>query len=124
MRYQSGTVLGGGLAGRRAPHAWVRVGGRTVSTLDLFGDWLTLLTGPAAERWRAQAADLATSGPAVTLTLGRELLDPTGEFAAAYGLGPDDAILVRPDGYVAWDSRGRRLTWPPRWRPSPGSATW
>jgi hypothetical protein len=27
-----------------------------------------------------------------------------GEFAKAYGLGAAGAGLVRPDGYVAWDS--------------------
>ena len=50
MRYDSGAVLGGhDLAGRRAPHAWVNVDGRTVSTLDLVGDRLTVLTGPAVD---------------------------------------------------------------------------
>jgi hypothetical protein len=36
------------------------------------------------------------------LTLGRDFGDPDGQFAAAYALGPEDAVLVRPDGYVAW----------------------
>ena len=38
----------------------------------------------------------------VTLRLGHELTGPDGTFAAAYGLTGDDAIIVRPDGYVAW----------------------
>ena len=55
VRYDSGAVLGGhALAGRRAPHAWVSVDGRSVSTLDLFGDRLTVLTGADAEPWWAR----------------------------------------------------------------------
>ena len=41
----------------------------------------------------------------------REFTDRDGTFAEAYGLGPDGAVLVRPDGYVAWDSSNpTRLT--------------
>lgn len=36
------------------------------------------------------------------MRLGRELSDPEGVFAAAYGLDYSTAVLVRPDGYVAW----------------------
>ena len=96
VRYVSGAVLEGHpLAGSRAPHAWVVVDGRSVSTLDLFGDHLTVLTGAYT--------DPGPVAPHVrSLALGRDLGDPDGEFAAAYALGPDDAVLVRPDGYVAW----------------------
>ena len=76
-----------------------------MSTLDLFGDRLTLLTGPDGERWRAEAAVLADQGvPLVSYSVAREFADPDGAFAEAYGLGRDGAVLVRPDGYVAWDS--------------------
>ena len=75
--------------GERAPHAWVRAGGRRVSALDLFDGRVTLVTG--CDRWARAAAtfDVAvlTGGPA----LGR-----------AYRLRPDSAVLVRPDGRVAW----------------------
>jgi putative polyketide hydroxylase len=106
VQYRSSAVIGSsGLAGRRAPHAWVMVGERSVSTLDLFGDRLTLLTGPDGERWRSEAAALAAARvPIVPYSVGREFADPHGEFARAYGLGSDGAVLVRPDGYVAWDS--------------------
>lgn len=105
VHYLSPAVIGGRLAGWRAPHAWVTVQDRQVSTIDLFADRLTLLTGPDGERWRAEAADLADEGVRiVSYSVGREFADPGGAFAAAYGLGPDGAVLVRPDGYVAWDS--------------------
>jgi putative polyketide hydroxylase len=106
VHYTSSAIIGGsGLAGRRAPHAWVTVQDRRISTLDLFGDRLTLLTGPDGERWRIEAAALAEHGvPIVSYSVAREFADPDGTFAKAYGLGRDGAVLVRPDGYVAWDS--------------------
>jgi 2-polyprenyl-6-methoxyphenol hydroxylase-like FAD-dependent oxidoreductase len=105
VHYTSSAIAGGELAGSRAPHAWVTVQDQRVSTLDLFRDRLTLLTGPSAEQWRAEAAALAANGiPIVCYSVGREFADPDGGFAAAYGLGQDGAVLVRPDGYVAWDS--------------------
>ena len=106
VRYTSAAVIGGGgLAGRRAPHAWVMVQDRQLSTLDLFGDRLTLFTGPDGERWRSEGAELANEGvPLVSYSLAREFADPDGAFAGAYRLGRDGAVLIRPDGYVAWDS--------------------
>ncbi len=106
VHYTSSAIIGGsGLAGRRAPHAWVMVQDRRVSTLDLFGDRLTLLTGPNGEQWRTEAAALAEHGvPVVSYSAAREFADPDEMFAKAYGLGRDGAVLVRPDGYVAWDS--------------------
>jgi hypothetical protein len=83
----------------------VAVQDQQISTIDLFADRLTLLTGPDDERWRAEAAQLADEGvPIVSYSVGREFADPEGAFAAAYGLGRDGAVLVRPDGYVVWDS--------------------
>ena len=96
VRYDSGAVLAGhDLAGLRAPHAWVGIDGRTVSTLDLFGDRLTVLTG-------GREVPVRSGTPVAVLALGRDFTDPDGGFAAAYRLAPGDAVLVRPDGYVAW----------------------
>ena len=48
---------------------------------------------------------LAANGvPIVSYSVAREFSDRDGGFAKAYGLGRDGAVLVRPDGYVAWDS--------------------
>lgn len=30
------------------------------------------------------------------------LVDETGEWATLYGIGPEGAVLVRPNGHVAW----------------------
>ncbi len=104
--YASRAVIGSGrLAGRRAPHAWVHVDGREVSSLDLFDGRFTVLAGVAGERWREVCTELALAGvPIASLRLGHEIHDPTGALADAFGLHPHGCVLVRPDGYVAWSS--------------------
>ena len=37
-----------------------------------------------------------------TYRVGDDVIDPSGSVEAAYGTGPDGAVLVRPDGFVAW----------------------
>jgi hypothetical protein len=79
--------------------------GEPVSTLDLFGRKFVLLATGDGDGWRAAA--LAAAG-ALGLPLdayvvgGDELVDPEGGFAEAYGLSGAGAVLVRPDGIVAW----------------------
>jgi putative polyketide hydroxylase len=54
------------------------------------------------------AADAArATGVAIdAYRIGDPGLDDRGEFAPAYGLASDGAVLVRPDGHVAWRSAG------------------
>jgi putative polyketide hydroxylase len=80
--------------GQRAPHAWLDAA-RTTSTLDLFGDGFVLLTGDRTT-WGSAAASARTTGVPLRL----EDRDPTA-WAGLYGIHPDGAVLVRPDGYVA-----------------------
>ena len=107
--------------GERAPHAWLRVAGRRVSTLDLFDGRMTLVTGPDVRGWVRAAASLGappaagapTGSPQVTAadtpTVPLQFL-PAGAdgnaLARAYRLGRDSAVLVRPDGRVAWRHDG------------------
>ena len=79
-----------GRPGTRAPHVWL---GEDRSTLDLFGDGFVVVR-PAGE----DADDWAPPG-ATSQVVGGE------RFAAAYGLAPGGAALVRPDGVVAWRAR-------------------
>ena len=46
----------------------------------------------------------AISGsPSMHMTwVGAIVSDPDGRFADAYGLSPSGAVVVRPDGFVAW----------------------
>jgi 2-polyprenyl-6-methoxyphenol hydroxylase-like FAD-dependent oxidoreductase len=94
-----------GRPGSRAPHVPVEHAGKSVSTLDLFGSAFVLLAGADGEVWRdaalraADALDVPLHGYVVG---GGELRDPGGAFAAAYGISAAGAVLVRPDGFVAW----------------------
>ncbi len=83
--------------GSRLPHAWVERGGERLSTLDLVDRRdLVLLVGPEADGWRDGGLRAVAIGP------GCEVTDPDGAWAALRGTGDDGALLVRPDGHVAW----------------------
>ena len=114
-QYRSSAVLGAeeetaplrpqelaGQPGTRAPHVPVTLEGRRVSTLDLYGSRFVLLAGPEGSSW-VSAARAVTERPGVdAYRFGVELAEAEG--AAAHGIGTDGALLVRPDGFVAWRS--------------------
>jgi hypothetical protein len=93
-----------GLPGYRLPHCWLELDGRPVSSLDLVGSSYVLLAGPDGDHWRDEVMQAARIAPVELRQPGRDgLSDPTnGGFAKAIGIEPDGAVLVRPDGYVAW----------------------
>ena len=97
-----------GRPGSRAPHVPVQRAGTALSTLDLFGTAFVLLAGPDGEAWRESAL---RAGEALDVPLdayvvgGGEVRDPGAAFAAAYGISAAGAVLVRPDGFVAWRAR-------------------
>jgi len=94
-----------GQAGTRLPHAWLSVGGRQVSTLDLCGPGFAVLVTSDAAPWRtAAAAAHAETG----LDVAVHRIDPSAgsaESGATWpeqtGLPGDGALLVRPDAHVA-----------------------
>jgi 2-polyprenyl-6-methoxyphenol hydroxylase-like FAD-dependent oxidoreductase len=88
----------------RLPHAWVD-SGRSVSTIDLVTDGLTLLVG-RGEDWSAVTEH--RRAPVTVHVVGAGVLD-------VLGLPPAGGVLVRPDGREvarwaqpprAWDERG------------------
>jgi 2,4-dichlorophenol 6-monooxygenase len=90
--------------GAKIPHAWlVGPDGRRVSTLDVTGKGkMTLLTGLAGQAWKqaAQQLDLPFLRTVVVGEPGT--IDPYGYWRGAREIDEAGAILVRPDGYVAW----------------------
>ncbi|MER5983556.1 FAD-dependent monooxygenase [Streptomyces sp. NPDC001787] len=93
--------------GRRAPHVRL-TGGEpgTASTLDLIGPGFTLLTTADSPAWRQQAETAARAGiPVVARALvtgTRQEADP-GRWDRLCGTPePRAAVLVRPDGHIAW----------------------
>ncbi|WP_374203752.1 hypothetical protein [Pseudonocardia sp. ICBG601] len=71
---------------------------RTRSLQDLFGAGFVLLTTAAGKRrWTApEEVDVVAVG-AEARHAGVE-----DDFRAVYGIGADGAVLVRPDGHIAW----------------------
>jgi len=89
--------------GAKLPHAWITSGTRTVSTLDTVGKGrFTLLTGIGGDAWlraaESQPLDIAT----VVIGPGQEYEDPYGDWARLSEVSDAGALLVRPDGYVAF----------------------
>jgi putative polyketide hydroxylase len=91
--------------GARAPHCWVMRNGERVSIHDLLGNDFVLLThGEGGGAW-TRALDgerhvrhhhVGESGTSA------DLIDGEGTWSSAYGMTGDGAVLVRPDGHVAW----------------------
>ncbi|MCA2185639.1 FAD-dependent monooxygenase [Nonomuraea cavernae] len=93
--------------GCRAPHLWLGRGDGRLSTLDLFGPRFTLLTTRAGDDWRLGAALAAERHgvPLAAFAIGDPgIEDDADAFTSLYGIEPTGAVLVRPDGYVAWRS--------------------
>jgi 2-polyprenyl-6-methoxyphenol hydroxylase-like FAD-dependent oxidoreductase len=94
-----------GRPGSRAPHVFLDRLGARISTLDLFGKNFVLLAGADGGRWCAAAPG---SAERMGLRLdayqvgGAELADPADRFPGAYGISASGAVVVRPDGFVAW----------------------
>lgn len=86
-----------GRPGTRAPHLFLDHAGRNISTLDLSGRNFVLLAGKNGEAWCAAARERE-----VDVDVHR--ID-AAEFADAYGITPSGAVLVRPDGFVAWRAK-------------------
>lgn len=94
-----------GRAGSRAPHVWLVRDGREISTLDLFSREYVLMGGPEATAWQraVQSAASVLSLPLASFAVDRDALrDRDARFLSAYGVSATGAVLVRPDGFVAW----------------------
>lgn len=109
QRYTSSAVLGAsydsvladdldvsGQPGTRAPHLWLERDGERIAVHDLFARSFVLLTGPDGKPWLEVADGIEA------YQVGVDLVDVESEFAHRYNVGTDGAVLVRPDGYVAW----------------------
>ncbi|MET8293584.1 MULTISPECIES: FAD-dependent oxidoreductase [unclassified Streptomyces] len=124
--YPKGAVLGGdpgrpvipetmrlkGDVGTRAPHMWLTRAGQRLSLLDLYETSFTLLSSPGTP-WKEAAGQVARELGARldAYTVGSapeaDLVQPEGaDWEELHELPPGGAVLVRPDGFVAWRSEG------------------
>ncbi|MDR6859946.1 FAD-dependent monooxygenase [Variovorax guangxiensis] len=90
--------------GAKLPHAWlVRQDGRRVSTLDLVGKGkISLVTGIAGQAWAAAAQEMNLPFLS-TVVIGRPAAqDVYCSWHAVREIEESGALLVRPDGVVAW----------------------
>lgn len=100
----------GGEPGGRAPHVLLELHGESVSTVDLFGKDFVLLSGDPADAWMRAAESVSAELEIPVVT---QKVATTG-WCTAYGVDAEGAVLVRPDGFVAWRSRGRSAQDPVR----------
>jgi putative polyketide hydroxylase len=88
-----------GAPGSRVPHRWVD--DSQVSTVDLNQSCFALLAGPAGNHW-CQAARKVADSRGMDLRAVRL----SEQCASSINLHNDGAILVRPDGFIAWRASG------------------
>ncbi|MFC4011736.1 FAD-dependent monooxygenase [Nonomuraea purpurea] len=96
-----------GRPGSRAPHVVLDWDGQPMSTIDLFGSGFVLMADKQGGQVWTDAGRLVKERLGVQLTrllVDEELMDVEGRFRQRYGVRGGGAVLVRPDGYVAWRS--------------------
>ena len=95
-----------GRPGTRAAHLVLEMGGRLVSTLDLIGEGFVLLVANKADAFEAAGRELAERLPLRVYRIGREFIELDRRFGENFGVGEQGAVLLRPDGFIAWRSTG------------------
>ena len=97
--------------GYRAPHLWLRRGNVRQSAISLFDRHFVLLTGSEGFAWAEAATRLSREQnvPMLSYRIGEggDLVAEVESFTDLYGIQADGAVLVRPDGHVAFRSSGR-----------------
>jgi 2-polyprenyl-6-methoxyphenol hydroxylase-like FAD-dependent oxidoreductase len=98
-----------GQPGTRVPHLWLEQGGQRISTLDLIDGRFVLLVGSAGASWQ-KAAHVAVASLGIALAVYQvgaegDLIDLEHGWQTKMGVQDEGAMLLRPDGFVAWRSR-------------------
>jgi hypothetical protein len=97
-----------GRPGSRAPHLIVKHAGEEMSTVDLFAGKWVLFGGPEGRLWAELLRDTPSAAALRVVCHG---IEPAGSLQdihrgwSAYGVDADGAVLIRPDGVVAWRRR-------------------
>lgn len=93
-----------GQPGSRVPHLWLERQGKRISTLDLLDGRFVLLTGIAGWSEGAVAAAEKLGIKLATYCIGADgdMHDLQNGWQARMGVPDEGAVLIRPDGFVAW----------------------
>ncbi|MFJ9894828.1 FAD-dependent monooxygenase [Streptomyces sp. NPDC091280] len=95
-----------GRPGTRAPHLPLVREGKEVPLHDLLGRDFWLLAGPEGGAWESACASAALPTDVIFHRVGaQEPAETVERFLARYAVGAGGAVLVRPDGFVAWRTR-------------------
>lgn len=100
-----------GQPGTRAPHIVLRRRDENISSLDLFCEGWVLLS--RSDLWRPLLVEAAKECgvPCDFVEIGGEIKQVNdGEFEENFGVHGSGAVLVRPDGYVAWRAASMSAT--------------
>jgi putative polyketide hydroxylase len=100
------------IVGSRAPHCWLNHQNKRISTIDLFHKDYVLLCSDQYLQWQDQFANFEL--PLQMLSIGEngDLQDTEQQFYERYAIEKSGAVLVRPDGHIAWIAKSN--TSPPQ----------
>lgn len=96
-----------GRPGARGAHVVLEHRGARLSSIDLIGRDFVLLAGAEGAAWARAGIALRYDGglPLSVYRIGADLLDVESTWTTRYGVTPSGAVLLRPDGFIAWRSR-------------------
>ncbi|MGW1743560.1 FAD-dependent monooxygenase [Nocardia sp. NPDC001965] len=103
-----------GRPGARAPHVWLDMAGKRLSTQDLASERFVLLAGADGDAWVSEVDELTTGNAALPVVAWKvcrsrngcqEALTTDEPFEQIYGLSATGAVLIRPDGHIGWRSK-------------------
>jgi putative polyketide hydroxylase len=96
------------ITGARAPHVWLLKNHDVSSILDRYGSTFVLVCHPNARHFQLQFAAF----PCSIVTIGKygDYLDQHDDFLKKYKITEKGAVLVRPDGHIAWHAHDEHET--------------
>jgi 2-polyprenyl-6-methoxyphenol hydroxylase-like FAD-dependent oxidoreductase len=97
-----GTYIPNACPGARAPHFWVNGSSGRQSILEFFDRDMVLLISTNGNAWRSAAAGQTIK--CFSIGEGQDLVPEGTDFPELYGISSEGAVLVRPDGHVAFRS--------------------
>ncbi|KAJ4246083.1 hypothetical protein NW762_013828 [Fusarium torreyae] len=93
------------IPGSRFPHSYIEdvMSGKAISTIDLIKRNFVLITVASDSPWITAATKSPVELDVYALDAGSSpYRDAMGDVATKCRLQPEEAILVRPDGFIAW----------------------